>query len=345
MKSAAALPATVTARAAHWLARRDAGFTPADADEFNHWLASDPLHARAVAELDAAWSVLQRPRAAGQADRVLADLAARARLRHRRRAKQFTWAASTLAAAAALALAIWLPSFVEKSSTPAATPISATTPRPERQILPDGSIVELNAGAAISVVFSSDRRAVTLLRGEAHFSVAKDPAHPFVVTAGGVEARAVGTEFLVKFAPQDVSVLVTEGRVAVSAPSPGPASAAAPTPATPVLVDAGARVTVPLAATASPAPQVIAVTPAQITRALAWRPKRIEFSGTPLADALALFNRQNRLQLTLADASLGELRVSGIFWTDDPAGFARLIEPVFSLRSRPLSDDRIEIGR
>jgi transmembrane sensor len=337
MKPTAALPASVTARAAAWLARRDAGFTPADAAAFQTWLAADSRHTRAVDELTAAWAVLQSPRATGQADLVLADLAARARVRHRRRAKHFTWAASSLAAAA-LVLALWLPGLSEKTPAPAAVALAA--PRPERQILDDGSVVELNAGAAISVSFSSTRRAVTLLRGEAHFSVAKDPSRPFVVSVQGIEARAVGTEFLVTSDPHHVQVLVTEGRVAVSSPS-----LTVPADTAPVVVAAGARVTVPLTASGDPAPQPSPVTSTQITAALAWRAQRVEFSGTPLAEAIARFNRHNRLKLTLADPTLGTLRVSGIFWADDPAGFARLIEPTFSLRTRRLADDRIEIGR
>ncbi|MGH7956064.1 MAG: iron-containing alcohol dehydrogenase, partial [Opitutaceae bacterium] len=77
-----------------------------------------------------------------------------------------------------------------------------------------GSVVELNVDADILVDFSPVRRAVRLVRGEAHFTVATDAARPFVVSAGGVEVRAVGTGFAVHFAPQEIAVLVTEGQVA-----------------------------------------------------------------------------------------------------------------------------------
>ena len=330
---------TVTDRAANWLARRDAGFTPADASAFERWLASEPHHARAVAELEAAWSVLQRPRETGHARRVIANLQARACLRHRRRAKNFTWLALGLAAAAAIALAVRLPSFAPPR--PAPSPLATIAARPERQTLADGSVVELNLGAEISVAFSPGRRDVKLLRGEAHFAVAKDPARPFIVSAGSVEARAVGTEFSVKFAEEDVQVLVTEGRVAVAQATVAPTGTAAK----PVFANAGARVTVPLSTVNQSAPRLDTVSAEEIVRALAWRSRRVEFSGTPLAAAVALFNRQNRLQLSLAEDSLGALRVSGIFRADDPAGFARLIEPTFSLHAHRTGADRIEISR
>jgi ferric-dicitrate binding protein FerR (iron transport regulator) len=39
----------------------------------------------------------------------------------------------------------------------------------------------------------------------------------------------------------------------------------------------------------------------------------VEFSRTTLADAFAQFNRENRVQITLADADVGHLVISGIF--------------------------------
>lgn len=83
----------------------------------------------------------------------------------------------------------------------------------------------------------------------------------------------------------------------------------------------------------------------EIASALAWRDKRVEFSGTPLTEAVALFNRQNELQLFLRDRSLGELRVSGIFWSDDPAGFARLLAASFGVTAERKTKHEIAIRR
>jgi len=58
---------------------------------------------------------------------------------------------------------------------------------------------------------------VRLVRGEAHFTVAKNPARPFIVEAGGVAVRAVGTAFDVRHADGAIEVLVTEGKVHVRA--------------------------------------------------------------------------------------------------------------------------------
>jgi transmembrane sensor len=342
MKPADELDQALLDRAADWLARRDAGFSPGDAEAFQLWLAADPRHARAADEIATAWSALQRPRENGCADWAVADLEARARSRQQRRRRRLLWSGASLAAAAVTAVLLWSPAR-PLPAVAGSGPIATVTPRPDRRVLEDGSIVELKAGADITVTFSPTRRGVRLVSGEVHFAVAKDSARPFVVAAGGVETTAVGTEFSVALASRDVQVLVTEGRVAIATPMTASSPTTAPT--APIFVDAGTRVTAAVAVASGAAPRVDPVTAAEVSRALAWRNQRMEFSGTPLAEAVAHFNRQNRLQLALTDDSLGTLRVSGIFWTDDPAGFARLIEPAFSLQIRAVGAERIEISR
>lgn len=121
---------SVADRAAAWLARRDAGFTPADADAFDRWLAADLRHAAAVRELENTRAALGRPRATGHAARVPSDLEKRARIRHFRRARQFTLIGSGLAAAAAIALAVWLPSCLAPPSPAAAQTTTTRSANP-----------------------------------------------------------------------------------------------------------------------------------------------------------------------------------------------------------------------
>jgi len=316
----------IMAQASEWLARRDAGFAPSEQADFDTWLAADPRHAVAATELGHAWTMLNRPRDLGRANHVLLELATR-RERRGRRARGVAWAG--LAAAAVLAMAV-VP-FGERSEAPDSETFPSTvTLRPMLQTLADGSLVQLNVGAEISVEFSAAQRAIKLVRGEAHFAVVKDPARPFVVSAGTLEVRAVGTEFAVRLAPEQVDVLVTEGKVAA-------ASSVAPAASEPgvaqMLVPAGRRVVIPLADASVSGSRSEQVSPAQIDAALAWRGKHVEFTGTPLADAVTLFNRQNTLQLSFADPAHGKLRVSGVFWLDDPEGFARLLEASFSVKA------------
>ena len=68
------------------------------------------------------------------------------------------------------------------------------------------------------------------------------------------------------------------------------------------------------------------VTGADIDRALAWRRQRVEFTNTPLAEAVQWFNRENRVQIVIVDPILERRRITGIFWSDDPDGFVRLLQ-------------------
>jgi len=84
-------------------------------------------------------------------------------------------------------------------------------------VLEDGSEVLLDAETEMVVNFSKDTRSLDLKMGRASFSVNHDPARSFVVTAGDVLVRALGTVFNVyKKKKGSVKVSVSEGSVHVS---------------------------------------------------------------------------------------------------------------------------------
>lgn len=321
--------------AAEWIARRNGGLTAAEQAMLEAWLAADPRHAAAFNEFDAAWSALNQPRHAGESGVVLHELGARRRRRSRSR-KTAAFAAVGLAAAAA-----WVFAFVRplgKEAVPEPIPATAVF-RPERQTLPDGSVVELNAGAELDVAFTENKRGVTLLKGEALFTVAKNEI-PFVVSAGTVEVRAVGTAFSVRHEPKHVGVMVTSGRVAVQrviAPAAPRAVESGKGPE-PTYLNAGTRVVVAFDAPPTAALRVKSQSAAELAAALAWRGNRVEFTNTPLMEAVELFNRQNRIQLAIPDSALRARRITGIFWTDDPEAFVRLLESGLDLKSERVDD-------
>lgn len=328
-------PTTSEDAAADWLVRKNEGLTPADAQRLRDWLGADPRHAAALAELETTWAQLNGPRRAGLAPQLTRALHDRQGRRTRRR-RTFAYATAGLAAAAALVFAL-LPARPPGAD---ATPASTVAVRPDRQLLPDGSVVELNAAAEIAINFSPGRREVTLLRGEALFQVAKDALRPFIVTAGDVRVRAVGTAFIVNHAQQKVDVVVTEGRVAVER-APATSAATGDTTArgpAPTYLGVGDRLRVPTNLPAREPLQVEALAPAQLATALAWRGKRVEFTATPVGEAVELLNRQNRLQLAISDRAVANLQLSGIFWADDPEGFVRLLESGMNVRAERVAD-------
>jgi ferric-dicitrate binding protein FerR (iron transport regulator) len=82
--------------------------------------------------------------------------------------------------------------------------------------LPDGSTVETFPGTRMRFDFSDLERRIYLSRGEARFTVAKDPARPFIVETDVIDATAVGTIFTVRVARCGWLVKVDEGAVQIS---------------------------------------------------------------------------------------------------------------------------------
>jgi transmembrane sensor len=98
--------------------------------------------------------------------------------------------------------------------------VSVITPRGSKAltVLPDGTVVWLNAGSKIKYKIPDDKpvRDVSI-EGEAYFNVTKDPDHPFTVNAGEMIIKAYGTEFNVKAYPEEkvVETTLVEGSVSV----------------------------------------------------------------------------------------------------------------------------------
>jgi len=247
---------------------------------------------------------LEWPRAAGHVDALLAAVAER---QQRRRLRLL---AGATAAVALVCLGVFTPlQFPRDPVAPRPTTRTIVT-APEQRTLPDGTRVELRPGAELMVNFTADSgglRRVTLTRGEALFHVAKNPARPFVVSAGTSDFRAVGTAFSVNLMPDSVALLVTEGRVAFepTLPTAPAVTTSAPAP----IIEAGFRATVAHAA-ATP-PTVAPVSADEAQHALAWRVPRLEFSATPLAEVVHLLNVHSGSRLRLATPDLGRVEISG----------------------------------
>jgi transmembrane sensor len=335
----------IDAAAAAWVARRDAGLSRSQQAEFLAWQAADARHIDALARFTNAWLALGKPRRTGASSVMSTVLRT---LDRRRRFRRITLTAGAMVVAVFAGFAWW----------PLTTPTTETAPGrrqaavllPQRQTLPDGSTIEHPAGTEFAVDFSPGVRRVALRRGEAHFEIAKDASRPFVVAAAGVEVRAIGTAFAVQLRPEAVEVLVTAGRVEVSADSlplssSGPMAgddsrvgadgvrASARSDAIPIA--SGSRIVMDRSAAAAVValPPVLAISPAEIAARLAWRSPRVEFSGAPLAEVVALLNRHNQVQLIIEDPAIAKVALSGLFRADDIDAFVRILETGFNVKA------------
>jgi len=311
--------------ASEWLVRREAGLDAEATRALSVWRTADPRHEAAFSRHEATWAVFGRAQARGDATAIVTQL----RVRARRRTQRIRLAGAAVAGFALIFALGWHTLHLRR---PASEP-SLVVPIDLLRKLPDGSLVELNVGARIDVRYETNLRRVQLLSGEAHFSVARDATRPFIVEVAGVEVRAVGTAFTVDLQSAAVEVVVTEGRVSVDRPAPTSAAPDSASPGAPTLVDAGHRARLPVSAETALAPEVSAMTEAELAQRLAWRKPRLEFNNLELSQAVAWMNRHNRLQVVVDDATVGRLRVSGTFLSDNPEGFVRIVEATFDLKA------------
>ena len=339
--------AEIAHRAAAWLAKRDRGLTATEQDELLLWLAEDPRHGEWFARHQQTVNGLKvlaqwRPEHGAWPN---PDLLAQRRARR----TWCGWVAGGLAAAASLALAFSLWRGTDAPGgrkLPEAAPLAAEIVPVLRRLLEDGSTIDLNRGAEVEVRFTAEERLVRLVRGEAHFTVAKNPLRPFVVEANRVRVRAVGTAFDVKLQTEAVEVVVTEGRVRVDPPPAAPTAVgveAAPAPES-ALVAVGERAVVSLVAPHAVA-HVTPVAPEELARLLAWQPRQLEFVDAPLAQVVAEFNRDNRVKLVVADPILAALPIGATLRSDNVEGFVRLLETSLQVAVERRADGVIVLRR
>jgi transmembrane sensor len=178
-----------------------------------------------------------------------------------------------------------------------------------RQIaLSDGSLVALNTLSHVEVAMHADSREITVTRGEAWFKVAHDKTRPFIVSAGRIRVRAVGTAFSVRRHDEGADVQVTEGTVDTWTVGEEDRR---------VQVTAGSKAYV----AEYQSPKAVQA-PADIERSLAWRDGAIVLEGETLDEAVAQFNRYNRRKLVIADANLAAEKLVGQFRATEPQTFA-----------------------
>jgi len=177
--------------------------------------------------------------------------------------------------------------------------------------LADGSIVELGPDSGISVTYSTGERALELLRGQAVFTVAKNPNRPFIVRAGSGSVTAIGTVFNVRRDEGDVRVRVLEGTVAVrpQAEEAGLVEGEAPASAV-ALVTAGSQTFY------SDEGAMRAVVAADVYADLAWRTGVLTLVNRELSDVIQEVNRFVQNEVAIGDSAIGDFRFTGTVYPD-----------------------------
>lgn len=196
-------------QAMEWLLRRE--MAPGDArleHDFQHWLGQADSHAKAYASVRLTWGELGKLPAKRPADDASSDNVVQLPVHKPRRTK---WFAAAAALAAASVLLVAFPMLQRHVVADYQTGIAEL----RQVILPDGSVVHLDAGSAIAVDYGEAGRQVTLLSGEAFFEVTPDARNPFSVVADEISVVVTGTAFSVRKTTATVDVAVQSGTVDV----------------------------------------------------------------------------------------------------------------------------------
>jgi transmembrane sensor len=330
----------IRAEAAEWFAQKDAGLAAEQQQKFEQWLERDAAHREEFRRLESCWSQLlqlreYRPAAAKHPDPQIL----RGGIQERATAPRWSTPLLTMAAVLVLTLfGIWMWSHMGHARSAAVDRlVHATAPGGyERIALVDGSAVELNGDTEVLVEYTARERKVILSRGEAHFSVAKNPQVPFRVVAGDTVVEAIGTAFNVRRAAAAVEVLVTSGVVKVAPPhgaSSDPLNA----------LTSGWRAVI------SEHPQikntVEQVNPERVRALLAWQPSRLVFSEIPLHEVAEQFNQRNIVQLEIRGEDLRQIPVGGTFDAHNVEAFVRLLSSSGEIIATRPSDQLIVLQR
>lgn len=315
----------VDVAAAGWMVRRQDGLAPQEEAAFQAWLAQAPAHRAAFERLAGTWQGLDVLSAA-----QVAALQPRPTLRTARRPQAARPRWVPLAAMASLAFAVvagWM-GWVHWQAQPVYSQSFATARGQQREVqLPDGSRLVLDTATRAEVTLYRQRREVRLPQGQALFAVQHDAGRPFDVLAGPVRITVVGTRFSVRntgtgLGADDVRVTVQEGRVRVA-----PIDTTAP--GQPVLLGAGEAIAAGVDGTLRPPADAA---PANATL---WREGRVNFENTPLAQALAEFERYGPTRLTLRHPAVAAMRINGSFDLRQLGAFTKALPQVLPVQLRP----------
>lgn len=303
--------------AASWQVRRQDGLSAGEEAQFQAWLAADSEHRQAYARMDGVWSGLGElhPTAVAQLARAMPEPKKRA----------FRLPLVTAALAISAVCSGWF-GWNYYQQQPVFHQSFASARGEQLDVhLPDGSVMKLDTATRVEVTLYRQRREVRLPEGQVNFYVRADKARPFDVLTDSLRVTVVGTHFAVRNTHAGLggeAVTVEEGRVRVASLHDVAGSTGA------VELTAGESVQ------ANRAGALGTVDTRLGHGALLWREGRINFDNTPLAQAVAEFERYGDTRLLIKDAEVAAMRVNGSFDTRLAADFGSALPQVLPVRLR-----------
>ncbi|MFJ2480003.1 FecR family protein [Pseudomonas sp. NPDC087598] len=192
--------------------------------------------------------------------------------------------------------------------------------------LPDGSTLSVNANTQLRVDFDSHQRQIFLQRGQFYVDVAPDKERPMWVQTGDATVRVVGTGFDVRRTDKQLVVSVAHGQVDF-----------APDARTSLLLGARQQAAVDLES-GSVQQQTLAV-----SQVADWRTGHLSFRNRELASLVDELNLYRAKPVLLANAKLGQIKVSGNLDVEDPDALINALPALIPVKTVALADGRIRL--
>lgn len=201
----------------------------------------------------------------------------------------------------------------------------------------DGSRIDMAGATRLRTRMAAQQRDVWLEEGEAYFAVRHANNLPFRVHAGGHVVTVLGTRFSVRLHDGTLKVVVFDGRVRVSDPTdpsvPGDDKASA---------NAFDLTRNKVALIEGPTTLITTLHPSQ-TEARAGQV--LIFRDTTLAAALEQFPRYAGRTIVAGDPATAQLTITGRFDSGNVAGFLRLLERSYDVRTNQDADGHVALTK
>lgn len=245
--------------------------------------------------------------------------------------------------------------------------------------LQDGSTIWLNSNSEVKVDYSKHLRRVSLIKGEAHFEVAKDADRPFEVYADDRLVRAIGTAFSVYKLKDSIEVLVSEGKVELAIidtelvikPDDYGAITVADTQAGTTLTTgkpsnnsnqqaivvksldnrvlgeliAGQRASIPTSneMKLEALTDITEVDSSEITRKLSWREGKLVFAGESLEEVIREITRHTEIRIDVSDPALKKMRIGGQFQAGETESLFYVLESGFGISVNKVDKNHVQL--
>ncbi|MEM9965415.1 MAG: FecR domain-containing protein [Asticcacaulis sp.] len=326
------LPQAILLAAAEWLQKRtqDEDF---DQAAFDAWLTADPRHEEAWRRTLSMWESFDEYRTAPEILSLRTRVLKSAFQREKRRwsldmgrpdlgRRGLLVGGAGIAAAAVAGVGVTFFSGREKVRI-----YETGIGEMRTLLLPDKSLITLDASSRIQTRFNDSSRQIRLTQGRAHFEVAHDAARPFQVNVEGLVVTALGTDFTVDRREKSMSVALFNGKVMVADKGNARRRSHELQPLQALTLSYAAS-------------EDFSLRTLDPVQDLAWREGRLIFDSERLVDAIARMNTYSPTKITVAGEA-GDLRISGMFMAGQTEAFVEALEAYYPLTVEKSANGRV----